>query len=691
LGDVTIPAMSLDGPTRLPLFPPVRSISAATQRYFIVLVLFIVACGVCRSMWATALDGFTFDEAYHVAAGASYLRFHDFRVNPEHPPLVKLIAGATAAPSILHLSPPPHLEGKDQEREYAETAVYIDSNPQVIQRRARLTMYTFHSILLVILAVLLRRLFNSAITLLTLGILLLDPTVAAHMPVVMTDLPLALFGAISVALAALVLRDGRRSDALWLGLSCGLLLATKHSAPLIGLPIAVGCVLYLIYRAAKHLPWKYTAALLAASAILAGAVLWGIYGFRYTESGMATQQFNRTLELKISDLQSLHSRAALTFLSRFHLAPRPYIWGLADTMRAGLEGRTGEVHVFGQIYETRPPHWVPLALVVIKIPLGTLALALAGVLFLLMGKLEPALRWPLLAFLASGLFFLGFVCLKGVPYAGVRHLLFLIPIAALFSGVALDRVFLGRSRVPWMLASAALVAACISSLPQRRIWEYHNLLAGGSANAWKYFNNESVDLGQRSAELIAFYKSHVTDRDAHVDYWVTDVVLKSAGIPRVEFDFDKPISADVTGWFFMQAPSLSPHHRYDLAALREATPVARFGNLLIYHGTYHLPGYVAGAMYWRAHRLTYLHSPDPVKAEALLRRVIELEPHSYSVRIELGNFALKRQDVPEAVSWYRGALEDAPPQYRNNIAEQIARLSTNAPSAVPPLHNPALE
>jgi hypothetical protein len=686
-----MPQMSLVEPISSPTLPRARSTGASMQGYFIALVLFIIGCGVSRSMWATALDGFTFDEAYHIAAGASYLRFHDFRVNPEHPPLVKLVAGSAATPSILHLSPPPHLEGKDQEREYAETAVYINSNAQWIQRRARLTMYAFHSILFVILALFLRRLFNPAISLLTLGILLLDPTVAAHMPVVMTDLPLALFGTISVALGALVLRDGRWSDALWLGLSCGLLLATKHSAPLIALPIAGGCVLYLLYSAANHLPWKRTASLLAASTILAGTVLWGIYGFRYTESGMAPQQFNRTLELKISDLQNLHSRAALTFLSRFHLAPRPYIWGLADTMRAGLEGRTGEVHVFGHIYETRPPHWVPLALVVIKMPLGTVAITMAGVLWLLLGKFPPALRWPLLAFLAAGLFFLGFVCLEGVPYAGVRHLLFLIPIAALFSGVALERMFLGRSRLVWMLAIATLLAVCVSSLPQRRIWEYHNLLAGGSGNAWKYFNNESVDIGQRSTELIAFYKSHVTDRDAHVGYWVSDVVLKSASIPTVEFDFDKPISAEVSGWFFMEATNLSPHHRYDLAALREATPAARFGNLMIYHGTYHLPGYVAGAMHWRAYQLTYLGSPDPVKAEALLRRVIELEPHSYTVRIELANFALKRQDVPAALTWYRTALEDAPPQYRNNIAEQIAKLAANAPSEVPPLHNPALE
>jgi tetratricopeptide (TPR) repeat protein len=665
--------------------------AAATQRYFLALVLLIVACGVVRSWWATALDGFTIDEAYHIAAGASYLRFHDFRVNPEHPPLVKFIAGAAMPPSILHLASPPHFDGKEQERHYAETAVYIDSNAQVIQHRARITMFVFHSVLFVILALLLRRLFNPAIALATLGVLLLDPTVAAHMPVVMTDLPLALFGAISVALAVLVVRDGRWSDAVWLGLSCGLLLATKHSALLIVLPIIGGCVLYLIYCAAKRWPWTRPTALFATSVVVGGVALWGLYGFRYTESGTAAQQFNRPLELKISDLQSHNSRSALTFLSRFRLAPRPYIWGLADTMRAGIEGRGGETHVFGRIYETRTPSWVPLALLAIKIPFGIMALALAGGIFLLFGKLSQGMRWPLLGFLGAGLFFLGFVCLKGVPYAGVRHMLFLIPIIALFSGVALERIFLGRSRLAWAFAIIALLAATISALPQRRIWEYHNALAGGSANAGKYFNNESVDLGQRSTELIAYYKSHVTDHDAHIDYWVSDVVLKSVGIPPSTFDFDKPISSEVSGWFFAEASSLAPHHRYDLAGLREATPIARFGDLIIFHGTYHLPGLVAGAMYWRAKQLTYLDPPDPVKAEALFHRVVELEPHSYPASIELGNYALKRQDIPAALAWYRQALEDAPPQFRSNIAEQIAKLGTASASSVPPLHNIAQE
>jgi len=684
-----MPAMS--SPETIPASSQTPAPSTTLHRYFWPIVLLIVMSGVAHSWWATALDGFTFDEAYHIAAGATYLRLHDFRVNPEHPPLVKFVAGLAMPPSVLHLSALPHFDGKEQEREYAETAVYLNSDPQVIQHRARIAMYAFHSLLLVILALLLRRLFSPGIAIASLFVALLDPTISAHLPVVMTDLPLALLGTIAVALAILVLRDGRWADAIFLGISAGLTLATKHSALLVVFPIIVGCALFVIYRGARLLPWKRLAALLIASAIAGGITLWGIYGFRYTESGTTEQQFNRPLELKISDLQSLHSRAALTFLSRYHLAPRAYIWGLADTMRAGIEGRDFEIHVFGRIYESHTPKWVPLAYLLVKIPQGIAALALAGIVFLLAGLLPRPTLWPLLGFLAVGFFFLGFVCLKGVPYAGVRHLLFIIPVIGLLGGVAIERIVVGRSRVAWVFAGVALLAACISVLPQRRPWEYHNFIGGGTDNAWKYFNNESVDLAQRSTELITFYKAHVTTPDCHVGYWLTQVVMKSGGIPLSTFDFDKPISSEVSGWFFMRSADLSPQHHFDLAGLREATPTARVGNLLIYHGTYHLPGYVAVAMYWRAKLLTYHEPKDLVRAEKLMRQVIELEPTDYTSAIDLGNFALKRQDIPAALSWYRRALANAPPRFQANIAEQIAKLSSGSATSVSPLHNPSQE
>ena len=44
------------------------------------------------SLTATLQKSLTFDEPLHIYAGYSYLQWRDFRVNPEHPPLAKVLA-----------------------------------------------------------------------------------------------------------------------------------------------------------------------------------------------------------------------------------------------------------------------------------------------------------------------------------------------------------------------------------------------------------------------------------------------------------------------------------------------------------------------------------------------------------------------------------------------------------------------
>jgi hypothetical protein len=56
-------------------------------------IVALVLLAVIRSAVATRADGFTVDDAYHITAGVSYVKLRDFRLNPEHPPLVKLWVG----------------------------------------------------------------------------------------------------------------------------------------------------------------------------------------------------------------------------------------------------------------------------------------------------------------------------------------------------------------------------------------------------------------------------------------------------------------------------------------------------------------------------------------------------------------------------------------------------------------------
>ncbi len=55
---------------------------------FIVFVIVFGALAITSARRQSA----TFDEPIHLMGGYSYLKWHDYRINPEHPPLVKLWA-----------------------------------------------------------------------------------------------------------------------------------------------------------------------------------------------------------------------------------------------------------------------------------------------------------------------------------------------------------------------------------------------------------------------------------------------------------------------------------------------------------------------------------------------------------------------------------------------------------------------
>lgn len=68
---------------------------------FATVLITLLLCGILRSAIATRLDSFDLDEAYHITAGVTYARLGDYRLNPEHPPLIKLWVGVFLTPDIF--------------------------------------------------------------------------------------------------------------------------------------------------------------------------------------------------------------------------------------------------------------------------------------------------------------------------------------------------------------------------------------------------------------------------------------------------------------------------------------------------------------------------------------------------------------------------------------------------------------
>src|ERR1700679_3492073 len=108
--------------------------------------LLLVGLGILRSAIATRLDGFTVDEAYHIAAGVSYVKYGDFRFNPEHPTLEKLWGGRVIAARGFEMESLRQFSDKPDERIFTQTAVFLKNDPDSVQMRARVAMFALNGL-----------------------------------------------------------------------------------------------------------------------------------------------------------------------------------------------------------------------------------------------------------------------------------------------------------------------------------------------------------------------------------------------------------------------------------------------------------------------------------------------------------------------------------------------------------------
>jgi len=663
-------------------------------------VLFLlVAAAIVRSAIATRLDGFTIDEAYHIAAGVSYVRLGDFRLNPEHPPLVKLWVGSFITATGFRASGLRPFSDKQDERTFAEEDVYLHNDPDAVQKRARIAMFALNGLLLVALGFAARRAFGPGVAIGGIAFLAIDPTVAAHLPVVMTDLPVSLLCASTVLLTISAFRTWKWTDLAACSAALGLALATKHSAPVFLIFVLLtGCVRALFGSPLGVQTSRRLSRFAMVMAVVLGAlaVLWATYRFRYAETPASSEVFNRLLADKISDVRSPVYRAVLQGMRLAHIVPRAYIWGLADTVRAGLEGRIIPINAFGHAYIDRGPKYYFPAMVALKLPIGLSILILIGLFALATRRSPPDAFTTVLP--AVALFML--VLISGSSYAGIRHALPVVVLLAIVGGVGMQFAFSSNS-ASWKAAlGAALAIAAASALPVMRPWEYFNEIMGGPGRAYLYFSDEGVDLGQRVKELAAYYHRTV-EPSGEVPFIfygpISEVEERARGIDwlgRVpDRDQSRLESASFSGTVIVDGRFLGKFPFWDNAALRSATPAARFGNLLVFRGACACGPILAGSLYQESLSKIFTEKPDWTAAQRLLEESVALDPSAFFVHIELGNVYLKQGQRDRALQSYSDALKYAPgdPHFRQPIQSQIQRVSSRSTARIDPLRDPFLE
>ncbi|MCI0657446.1 MAG: glycosyltransferase family 39 protein, partial [Acidobacteria bacterium] len=238
------------------------------------------------SLWSMSGDTSTYDEGVHLAAAYSYVQTGDYRLNPEHPPLAKLLAALPLLLMDLHWPEEPEAWRNSWEWDFGYRFLYLSGNdPDRLLFWGRAPTLLWGLLLIGSVYALTRELYGPPGALVALVLVSFSPTVLAHSHLITTDVIVAVLFFLSVTAFWKLFQEGSYRWCVYTGFLLGGALAAKFSAILlIPLGLWMGVVAALRRRDRPPASWVGTALQwainLAIVAALAGLTLWGTYGFR---------------------------------------------------------------------------------------------------------------------------------------------------------------------------------------------------------------------------------------------------------------------------------------------------------------------------------------------------------------------------------------------------------------------------
>jgi 4-amino-4-deoxy-L-arabinose transferase-like glycosyltransferase len=480
----------------------------------------------------------TYDETAYVPAGFTYLARGDFRLSPEHPPLLKLLYALPLLPLRPRISP-------DAERAFEAAAsqidaqwifgdrfLYRDNPPEPLLFRARLVSLALGALLAFLVHAWAREVVGTAGALFASLLFALDPGFLAHGTLATTDVGATLFFFAALYFARRALRALAIPDALAAALCGGAAFASKFSAVLLVPTIGVLALLRVLRRD----PWpvgrggrvlrglgaraRWAILLLFFWGASCFGCLWACYGFRYrafagegpplaiaeqTSLIRRVRLYGEVLDGRTSfpDLASFEravestppplSERVIDLCARGRLLPEAYLYGLAF---AAQKAQARSSYLLGNYTVRGSPAYFPVAFAV-KTPLATLA-ALAAALLLLATKGGRARLAGEKAFLLVPAAVVAFAAVGSNLNIGHRHLLPVYPFLFVLAGCVPGEVARLAGRRLAALATSILLAGLALETGSARPWflPFFNRLAGGAEGGVRILSDSNLDWGQ---------------------------------------------------------------------------------------------------------------------------------------------------------------------------------------------------
>ena len=536
-----------------------------------------------------------FDETAHLPAGYTYLKTRDFRLNPEHPPLVKELA----ALPLLWIEPRMREAStawqQRRQFEFGDRFLYRWNDGDRLLFWGRLPIVGLGAVLASAVFLWTRSRFGIGPAAIALFLSVLSPELLAHGQLVTTDLAIALFMFLSVIAFRAVTERVTLTRVGLAGLAVGASFATKFSALVLLPTLAILSLWVALSRAPLTLaPGRMRAravtgavpklAVLALSAAaMAGVALafvWATYAF---ESRLANDaELERTILWWRIEPETPFLAGAVRTARASGLFPDAYLYGLVYALRST---NSHPAFLCGQISDQGWWYYFPVTFL-IKTPLALPAILLLALL--VRGRPGPRLGpfvWvPVLVYVA--------ISVTQNLNIGHRHLLPIYPFLFVAAGVAGATLATRYGR--WVvLALCAWYGGSVLRVHPHYLG-YFNELAGGPSGGWRYLVDSNLDWGQDLKALKQWMDDHGVGRvklsyfgTADPDYYgLRCEMLPGYGVIRREGVVVRDVRAGelvAVSATNLQGVFLSADVKPMMARLRTLPPVDRVGySIFIY-------------------------------------------------------------------------------------------------------------
>jgi hypothetical protein len=498
----------------------------------------------------------TYDETVHLFAGYSYLKWGDYRVNPEHPPLIKMLAAAPLLSLNLDSSriTPRERDVVQRDKNYgwvlAHRFVFSDNDAESLFFRARWVMLSLGLALALCIFLWARELYGFEAAVAALVLFCFDPNVIAHAPIVQTDIPFALFFFGSTYFFWRSLQQMNWLNLLLATILFALAAITKFSFVAI-LPIWLVLALTKIFSSSPLFSpitspseitgrWKksaFVSVILLFSLVLGYLAIWTVYQFRFDAVLFQKGPFPLFgFNTDGSWLVSVMEQCRATFL-----LPEALIFGVSDAY-SRIER---DAYLLGELSQTGFWMFFPVAFLT-KTPTAILLLIIITIAYRAFRQTKE--RDSLFLLLPAIIFFS--LAVASRFNVGLRHILPIYPFLFVWMGGTVAALWKSGSRT----AKVGLISLAVWLIGST-LWAYPNYvayfneLAGGPANGHKILVDSSLDWGQDLKELKKWMDRNGVEQIQFAYFGTADPAyykINALHLPESVYRSDPPLTAIAT-------------------------------------------------------------------------------------------------------------------------------------------------